>query len=166
MSARQWKPGDVALRTWDGRHPQLAYVVNQCSDPHLDGIHWHVAPDGWDPINVEDDFPSAAFRPLVVIDPESEGDTQRLADLVNAAIASHDHLTSREVMQAALREFANPTPPDEPTGLGAVVVDESEVEWVHLGSGLWCYGTTDGPSHGFEWAHVHAVRVLSEGVQA
>jgi hypothetical protein len=134
----------------------------------IDGRQWFVAGPrlgsrhGWYADNIE------VIRPLVVIDPEDREQVERLAEAVNAAIASPERMTSLEVMQAALREFADPTPPkpDEPTGLGAVVVDESEVEWVHLGSGLWCYGTTDGPSHGFEWAHVHAVRVLSEGVQA
>ena len=118
-------------------------------------------------------------RPLVVIDPEDREQVERLAKAMHESdhIAPwHDlHNETRsqieDAMQAALREFANPTPPkpDEPTGLGAVVETAGGERWVrtttpdrdgdHLGK-PWSDGIVR--SH---WQVVPAVRVLSEGVQ-
>lgn len=156
MSKRDWKPGDVAvvegsvmLRTGRG---WLFAALNGGSWSHAEGA--------------SADRVTSLARPLVVIDPEDREQVERLSDLRKRIDHSGENLMHWEDMQAALREFADPTPPkpDEPQGLGAVVVDESEVEYIHLGAGLWVYGTTDGPSCGYEWPHVHAVRVLSEGV--
>lgn len=119
-----------------------------------------------------DEEPCADCRPVVVIDPEDREQVERAMVAYYSQIDSTRYWSGdlpekfTDAMQAALREFANPTPPkpDEPTGLGAVVEDESLVEYIHLGSGLWAYGTTDGPSKGFAYADFNAVRVLSEGV--
>ena len=74
-------------------------------------------------------------------------------------------------MQAALREFANPTPtkPDEPLGLGAVVEDADGVRWTRVepagafSRNPW-YPAVDIELQPEEYAHLSAVRVLSEGV--
>jgi hypothetical protein len=69
--------------------------------------------------------------------------------------------------QAALREFANPKPPnpEEPTGLGAVVEDAEGVDWHRTRVGRWI--AEDGLcSRGAGWGHIDVVRVLGEGVIA
>jgi hypothetical protein len=75
-----------------------------------------------------------------------------------------------DCMQAALREFANPTPPKppEPTGLGAVVRErhsEDGVDWVRVplasNDERWFCGDT---GEWREYADIDVVRVLSEGV--
>jgi hypothetical protein len=105
---------------------------------------------------------SSDARPLVVIDPESEDDVRRLCE----AYRSVDHSIGTMPMQAALREFANPTPPKppEPTGLGAVVEDAEGVRWVRYeptgSTAPWV-----GNCVSVEWDDVPAVRILSDGVQ-
>lgn len=70
-------------------------------------------------------------------------------------------------MQAALREFANPTPPkpDEPTGLGAVVETETGERYVRRSDAckpVWVHAT--GSTFPLHWKSLAAVKVLSEGV--
>lgn len=149
--SREWKPGDVGL-------------VPFASADEV-GIFTH---DGWvtrlnlRPLGYSD------VRPLVVIDPDSDDDLSRLWRLLP------DNLVSADQLQAALREFANPTPPrpDEPTGLGAVVEDEDGDEWIRVGGprdGLprpWAgRGNVADLRDWHRYADIAAVRVLSEGVQ-
>jgi hypothetical protein len=106
-------------------------------------------------------------RPVVVIDPEDGGAVERLwVAMLNV---------NRTNAQAALREFATPTPPkpDEPTGRYAAVVDNEGNEWLRAPSGMWCEQHTGERSGAiqipeFRWLHykdITAVRVLSPGVQ-
>lgn len=155
---REWKPGDVAtarINTWRGRVFRT-------------GNTW-TTDDGdaeW-----TDEYVSE-LRPLAVIDPEDREQVERLvrsyysewADLPPAEV----DLSSGEpdAMQAALREFANPTPPkpDEPTGLWSVVTTDSEGDWIRVSTELanpWLNVQTGRQHH---WDGVPAVRVLSEGV--
>lgn len=158
MSGREWKPGDVAMaQRADGGDDFL--VVRTRGD----GDYWS-APKGW-PWNVPAES-LAGFRPLVVIDPEDRDAVERLLD----AHPWHGATASGvDDMQAALREFANPTPPKpaEPTGLGAVVEDAKGRRYVRHGSPemddsvAWC----DQYGIGRSWERIDAVKVLSEGVQ-
>src|SRR5690606_10195009 len=103
VSAREWRPGDVALVHLDAE-TEVRCMRTKCGD-------W-ASPSGapYDPL--------LTARPLVVIDPDDRAQVERLWDLFGAAKAY-----GPDALQAALRELANPTPPkpDEPTGLGAVV---------------------------------------------
>lgn len=105
---------------------------------------------------------------LVVIDPEDREQVERLAERIGHLWKSHTYV--RDVVQAALREFANPTPPkpEEPTGLGAVVEtvrgelfvrDKTTTTVAH-----WkrARGGESGKRHRYD--NIDAVRVLSEGV--
>ena len=112
--------------------------------------------------------------PVVVIDCE---DRERVERLLRAYLGRYDGMESvptqgeADCMQAALREFANPTPPkpDEPTGLGAVVEDADGVRWTRVepagafSRNPW-YPAVDIELQPEEYAHLSAVRVLSEGV--
>ena len=100
-------------------------------------------------------------RPLVVIDPEDREQVGRLTD----AIYRHgEPEVYVDKLQAALREFANPKPPkpDEPTGLGAVVIAGDGRPWIHHGRGKWM--RDDAMVLG--WADLDVIRVESEGVIA
>lgn len=160
----EWKPGDVAMV--------------ECSDGN-----WHRAafrqatfmghPDAW---AFEDGcmrrVTESRTRPLVVIDPEDRDQAIRLTELwyQNDDQAGDPHRYGQ--MQAALREFAKPTPPkpDEPKGLGAVVECEHRVyDWaraVRIGNGFspWYYTDSSGNGGNRAWDDIAAVRVLSEGV--
>ena len=108
-------------------------------------------------------------RPLAVIDPEDREQVRAIAD---AAYPEGRANTNR--LQAALREFANPTPPkpEEPTGLGAVVEDASGVRHVRTFAGsapgvAWLgHIQGDGGERTRRWSDIDAVKVLSGGVIA
>jgi hypothetical protein len=161
MSAREWKPGDVGIARSDERF--IVTVKGDCFWPGEDSSgNFHGVSGKPDPTD----------RPLVVIDPEDAEQVNRLADAFCFARWSHidgseecDPLT-RSSMRAALREFANPTPPkpDEPSGLGAVVEDADGHQWARAmdDAAPWC--RRDGGARWAGWKYVDAVRVLSEGV--
>lgn len=122
---------------------------------------------------------------FAVINPNGVGQVERLA-IAYAAISSarsgdeyrawenrspeaRDRII--EDLAAALREFANPTPPkpDEPTGLGAVVEDAEGRRWMRGSStrGLKVWVNDDAlDSEWRAYRDIAAVRVLSEGVTA
>lgn len=163
---REWKPGDIAIRTWEGRHPQRAYVAVECGiNSHDAGPHWHIEEHEWDPIGVEAQIANVAFRPLVVIDPEDREQVERLNDLLWATV---DNTTATADMQAALREFANPQPPKpaEPQGLGAVVEDRAGALWIRHPGNIPPWHKSDA-LHDEKWrfySAVDAVVVHSPGV--
>lgn len=75
-----WEPGDLATRTDSAggavRHSLRVGVQSACSrrgGEHPAGAHWH-RDDGWYDTSSLDDL----YRPLVVLDPESDEDTLRL----------------------------------------------------------------------------------------
>jgi len=155
MAEREWKPGDVAM-VEDERGVQRLAVCGALN-PRL--MHrWHYDEQGIGRI--------LHPRPLVVIDPEDREQVERLTSLYY-----HDDLDQpasfvrSNQMQAALREFANPTPPrpEEPTGLGAVVEDAEGQQWVRIGRKT---GNSWYRPHGTYavYAEIPAVRILSEGV--
>lgn len=152
--SREWKPGDVAMAT-DANGQACRAIFTEEHE-------WSCA-CGYDlePAN-------CAIRPLVVIDPEDREQVERL--LSNYHGWKWEHATKQPSitdMQAALREFASPTPPkpDEPMGLGAVVEDDQGLKWTRAGSssiaGNWL---RIGSNSYVRWSEIAAFRVLSEGV--
>lgn len=159
-----WEPGDVAMRTYLVGPPKRSLYVSRCNiECHQDGPHWHHQDGGWD---MRDGNPS--YRPLVVLDPEDRAAARRLVGLLVTETRLAMPGTSSEWddgVQAALREFANPKPP-EPQGLGAVVEDAEGQRYVrHPAEGTGCKPWCNSIGVGRSWAQVDAVRVLSEGVQ-
>jgi hypothetical protein len=107
------------------------------------------------------------IRPLVVIDPEDREQVERLS----VALGGDHYYGSTGILQAALREFANPKPP-EPTGLGAVVEDARGVRWVRTESAKGITNPWSAALHEkepdtvrqFAYVDINVVKVLSEGV--
>ena len=112
-------------------------------------------------------FHDAQFGRLVVIDPEDREQVERMA----VAYANERGLilpdsSLSDALQAALREFANPTPPrpDEPTGKWAVVTAfgvtyvraawASEKPWSRVGTDRFD-----------SWAEMDVESIEFEGVQ-
>ena len=173
---REWKPGDVAVITEYGDEtPAVLVADNACeaAGHGSSGSHWHYFtrnPDG----STWTSNPSPAARPLVVIDPQDREQVERLRDLWDDAHEdqqghrpSHSGKCARgNCLQAALREFANPTPP-EPTDPRAYVTDRRENVWRLLADGDWV--CTSGPDIGeyIVWSRLVAERgpVEVEGVQ-
>lgn len=162
MSAREWKPGDVALVTYFDP-PQRAIVRPRRSDANQ---RLEFAYDGGGYDMVSDVHVAATARPLVVIDPEDAHQVGALADLF-----FQGKNFSLESQMAALRDFANPTPPkpDEPLGLGAVVEDADGTKWLRHDSVAihrrWL-NTDDCDTRFRAWDEIAAVKVLSAGVQS
>ena len=88
-------------------------------------------------------------KPVVVIDFNDREQVERLADALIHARQNHPHGNAYpgevDHMQAALREFANPTP-SEPTDPKARVTDGRENVWRLLADGDWV--CVDGPDIG------------------
>lgn len=162
MTGRKWKPGDVALVTW-GRGDEVMIRTNR---PAVGDV-WH-GPNGW-----LGDASAKHVRSLVVIDPEDREQVGRLLDALaekDWEVGEGDQLA--DDVQAALREFANPTPPkpEEPTGLGAVVEDTDGRLWFRMTlenqtwpGEVWQEQYGCDPDRWRKYADVNAVRVLSEG---
>lgn len=99
MSARGWKPGDVALV----RNEWNVWNVAICSvKAGQRGFVWQFGvSDAWEKLDAE-------ARVLVVIDPEDAEQVERLSAIYEAQPFSESEI---EAMQAALRAFASATPP-------------------------------------------------------
>jgi hypothetical protein len=148
-----WKPGDVAMVTlWHGvaRRAHLSKSRNWC---------WA------DRVTAESAVIDA--RPLVVLDPESDEDVERLAD----AFANHGDVHARvretllESARDTLRALARPPKPAEPTGLGAVV-EQDGLRWVRADTDDLPWRVVAGPETSAfrNWDQFRpTVRVLSEG---
>lgn len=168
----QWKPGDVVTATVNGR-PNVRVIAGWSKyDPQL---RWAELSTRWAdgddddcwfmPVQVTD------HRPLVVIDPEDREQAERLTGALVYAGAGKNDTNHWPEVQAALREFANPTPPkpEEPTGLGAVVRDSEGLQWVratfadadHYG---WRCANRPQVNGLSRWPELDAIKVLSEGV--
>lgn len=153
---REWKPGDVAVVVADS-----VYVGKRAMFCDDGDDRWGWAVESTDGLTRA--FGPKELRPLVVIDPDSAEDINRLRLLYNAATG--DHTIGLQPLRKAVREFADPTPRiEEPTGLGAVVEDSSGGRFVlsdpqarHPWSGP--YGVP------FAWPDIAPVRILSEGIQ-
>jgi len=111
-------------------------------------------------------------RRVAVVDFEDREQVERLLRAwCECTYSSQALLDKIPRMQAALREFAEPTPPrpEEPTGLGAVVEDAEGVRWVRKGDercGCPWSRQIGAAFSGQDWDRIDAVRVLSEGVIA
>lgn len=141
--SRDWKPGDVYLAKYEGEAPKLFMRIKAFGK---DQYEWKSSErtKSWD-------FGAAQwFRPLVVIDPEDREQVERLTDLMWARGLLGSGVGGRctpavEVTeaQAALREFANPTPPrmDEPAVWGVVeascVHTDKRMKWMRHEDGNW-----------------------------
>lgn len=163
MSEREWKPGDVAVASYNDEvkvylRVESRYVTDFAS-------RWQ-AQDG----SHSFDFSKADWwRHLVVIDPEDAEQVERLVACVYEQPADLKKRT-KEHWQQALREYANPKPPIiEPTGLGAVVEDSRGRTWIRYlrpgTSAPWLW--SEAPEHVERlsvWSAIDAVAVLSDGV--
>lgn len=101
--SREWKPGDVAIVLQSG----CERIAFRNDTDWIDSLG-----AAWD-----DDEVTKYGRPIVAIDPADALEVRRLADAFCHARWDHtgggdecDPLTFSS-MQAALREYANPTPP-------------------------------------------------------
>lgn len=138
--AHNWKPGDVALMPFGGRHCRA--ILDE------DGT--------WMVVGRTNSANYGGGRPLVTIDPESPEDTERHWRVAGQSLASY---------RRALSEFANPQPPrpEEPKGLGAVVEAINDNHFVRVGSAGWVH-VDDHGGNACNWEDIAAVRVLSEGL--
>lgn len=152
-----WKPGDVAMVRLDPE-TEIRVMYN--------GGHWVGRKGTFYDLH-------ASARRLVVIDPESDEDAERLGELVGkwadrvpySNMREDGDLTHLDAMQAALREFANPKPPrpEEPTGWGAVVEDRDGHYWTLIApeAKVWAnYSEGRG-----RYDDIETVRIVHEGVQ-
>jgi len=127
MTKHNWKPGDVAL------------VEVGCSANRRVAFRTGVGGNmGWEYADEHNGEPAkncasdnsgivTPVRPLVVIDPENPDVVARLSEILLARSAPDpDSRVAR--LAEALREFAIPRI-DEPTGWGAVVVDDNGLTW-------------------------------------
>ena len=150
---RAWRAGDVAMVTVEDREVFCTFYDTGRERGWFHGLgftdHHYVACEG-----------EADARPLVVIDPEDRDQVARLRD----AVWPHKAVNLLQNWQAALRDFADPIPPkpEEPTGLGAVVVDACGDTWVRVS-----LRDTEPWQHRGErrqYKVINAAKVLSEGV--
>ena len=155
-----WKPGDVAMVTHQATHPKAKVGLRGDAG-------WFTAD-----VFVPDAAVVTAHR-LVVIDPEDREQVERLASIYYGKGWHNTYLHVRppmiDAMQAALREFANPTPRiEEPKGLGAVVRDVHGELWVRDKTTTtvahWKRARGQMGGKRVSWSDINAVRVLSEGV--
>lgn len=117
MKKTNYSPGDVVQ--WGDKW--RAMWVSRCLNPrHGSGPHWHISDGSWNPAISQ----IREIRPLVVLDPEDRDQIERL--LVGWPGPEPRPIDDVGKWQAALREFANPTPqlPDEPPAWSVVVVAE------------------------------------------
>ncbi len=137
---REWKPGDVALvrvGTGDWEYGLLR--------EDAEWICQHIGPrHAWEEVQA---------HPVVVIDPDSAEDVERVARAMsNMGSFNPDHLAD------ALRSLVTPPKPDEPQGVFAQVRDDEGKRWVRLSGGSW--QCEDGSQVGGYFL-VSAVEVLS-----
>lgn len=157
IADKKWKPGDVAMIVT----PRTSFLAWKRTGDDLwvdqEGVEFSTASP------LSGDWP---VRPLVVIDPEDREQVERLR-LGLFGTSSHAH--GIEQMQQILREFANPTPRiEEPTGVGAVVLDDGGEQWVNLtrsNAHVRPWVRLDDPYEWRDFEDISAVRVLSPGVE-
>lgn len=120
----EWKPGAVALIG--------------CPDTHR--VALRMGSGSWG--TGEGVFADATIgeaRPLVVIDPESREQVERLAARIDlrcmGMLPTADEYA--DAVGAALRSLVAPPKPDEPTSMSARVIDASGAEWARSGRGCW-----------------------------
>jgi hypothetical protein len=156
--SRELKPGDL-LTDEIGSPFFVVEVTANSRAAWREGVHAVDADgNGWRVDSIE------GARRLVVIDPEDREQVERLCDLF---LRGNDGTAIGDAndLQAALREFANPTPV-EPTGLGAVVEDAVGRVWVRHDNTPGSFPWVRAGRGVAGWSEINAVRVLSVGVTA
>lgn len=165
----EWQPGDVGVSTLHGYRSIYVAACRIGEHGRGGGPCWHNESGFSDPAD-------SHRRRLVVIDYDDRDQVERLVALHygpgywSTFLSTRDSLI--EPMQAALREFANPTPPiEEPSSLYAVVEDRGGDQWCHVGERVWRSLTSTGQFMVEKHWHDagtplagNVVRVLSEGV--
>lgn len=138
-----FKPGDVAAGSYG--------TVFRTDDGWL-------FDDGSGPVATEGVI---GFRPLVVLDPESDADVCRVAEALDGDVDWLD-------LRAALRSLVSPPRPPEPTGLGAVVEDAEGKRFTRVSRDALAPWFTDEARDSKRpyryFSDLNAVHVLSEGV--
>lgn len=160
--ASEWKRGDVAMVTarwwWNKPHTTKRAIRDVgCWTTGSRDVMDHEVSD---------------IRLLVVVDPEDSRffaveAAQRACSALNV-MPGRVITPAIEAVQDVLREFARPTPRiEEPTGLGAVVEDESGQIWisVDVDGGRWHHKIGHTQAEVREWRDFTAVRILSPGVE-
>lgn len=155
--SREWELGAAAFVTWPSTSGWEKAFHVACGE-------W-VTETGMSLTNPE------IVRALVVIDPEDRKQVRGVLECYGRQFTNWTPELDSNVtrLQAALREFANPTPPkpDEPTGLGAVVESSIGDRWTRIDAGTpsrrWVCEADDS-AEPRRWVDFSAVRVLSEGI--
>jgi len=157
--SREWKPGDVAvvrsmygdevtaIRTGTPNNMGWSYSMRTRTGSTQT---WHSDATGY-----------SVVRPLVVIDPDDED--LPIAHAIYEALddcGTRDFRVQRERIRAALRSLIEPPKPDEPTGLGAVVLGSDGNLWV-AGPGV-PGGKRWEPEDGGESRYYRDVPAISE----
>lgn len=128
---REWKPGDVAMVTWNDASLASGRREIKTSIAIRDDGHWVF---GWNTCLADDQIADprieANVRPLLVIDPENREQVTQICDLI-PWLGTAPNLV--DDMQAALRSMLVPEP-EEPTGAGSVVRDSRSATWIRMGT--------------------------------
>lgn len=156
-----WKPGDVAMV--------------QCSDGEWRrATHWtepYTGPRWVFQDNSRRRVSESTARPLVVVDPEDRDQVVALMDSWGTVEGWDDWEVDR--VQAGFRSLAQTGNPPEPSGIGAVVVDQDDITYVLAGrlssDGFELpdkWRAIDGPIVGDwkNWDQINVKQVLSVGV--
>jgi hypothetical protein len=179
---REWKPGDVVSMTVGDEAYFDIDTIPQLMDELVSWWHNRPATIGvaggtahlrW----IRDSFASAKVGRLVVIDPEDREQVETLRTLIASQPLTQNVAT--EAMQAALREYANPTPPEpeEPGTWGVVeascVHSDERRKWVRHEDGNWWPAETYISASDLEyrespddWSDLENPVVVREGVES
>lgn len=175
---RGWPAGTVAVATVGG----VEGVRVMLADPNTDGTDRWVS-SGWVGETDDDtgniwhaDEDLADLRPLVVLDlADSQGGSLLPDWLRNNVRRVEEGCVSPSSVGKDMRwladqiEAQSSLKPAEPTGLGAVVEDHEGVRWVRIDSDPELnkpWRRADLPAVQRHWKIVHAVAVLSKGVES
>ena len=145
MSAREWKPGDVAMVSDEGALIKVGRPLVVIDTDQIPVAKGELTPT-W-------------LRNLAR---QLRGDDSNISTSLENVLTFLADEIDRQVG----------TKPDEPTGLGAVVEDADGVLWVRIYTHGACndWRTTNDEPGGEEtdarrvWSDITAVRVLSEGI--
>ncbi len=155
MRVETWEPGVVA-KALDSLTP-LRFKVS--GDPEL-----------WLDVAGDVRYPSCnQLRPLLVLDPDDADQMHQIAGHFWGHDKGGHEETTRRITEAVRAMLPKPTPvrPPEPTGLGAVVEDDSHRRFVRVDDRKRPWVTQSlGVANRLSWDEVaeNPVKVLSEGV--
>jgi hypothetical protein len=156
--SREWKPGEVAVYVTSSGRRVVGVMTH--------GEVWNGVDEYGDTYMNRTGIPA---KTLAVIDPEDREQVEALAALASHQGIRYGGLADERViadhLTAALREFANPTPPKppEPQGLGAVVEDEKGQRFTRVGVNTGCWIGDGKGLNGYTYREIAAVKVLRKG---